>query len=76
MKLSIFKFAVLLLVAQISISQEADADKDIVLKENKTAQETAKNEANSATETEQPGQDFKPVEDISEDYPVPLPSDI
>ena len=76
MKLSLFKFAVLLMVAQISVSQEADAKKDIVLKKNENAQETAKNETNSAVETEQPDRDFKPAEDISEDYPVPLPSDI
>lgn len=76
MKLSLFKFAVLLMVAHISVSQETDAEKDIVLKKNENAQETAKIETNNAAETEQPDQDFKPAEDISEDYPVPLPSDI
>jgi hypothetical protein len=76
MKLNLFKFAVLLMVAHISVSQETDAEKDIVLKKNENAQETAKIETNNAAETEQPDQDFKPAEDISEDYPVPLPSDI
>ena len=78
MKLSLINFLVLVMVAQISASQETDTEKDIVLKGDESAQETtaATEKRPGTAETEQPDQDFKPAEDISEDYPVPLPSDI
>lgn len=55
------------------ISSEAAAPEAPVLADKQD--ESTKNKQ-PATVNEQPAGDFKPSEEISEDFPVPLPSDI
>jgi type II secretory pathway component HofQ len=49
---------------------------DIAETPKKSQQEPAENDSDQAAEEPQTPSDFKPNEEISEDFPVPLPSDI
>lgn len=69
--------AVFLLAVTPSLSaQEADPQNSAVKKSEQSLPENLK--ANNQPESEEQPQpeDFKPSEEISEDFPVPLPSDI
>lgn len=49
---------------------------DIVETPENSEQQPAENDSDPVAEEPQPPSDFKPSEEISEDFPVPLPSDI
>jgi hypothetical protein len=66
---------VLPLLAGIALSP-ALWSQEIAETAEKSAQQSSENDSDQALEEPQTPSDFKPSEEISEDFPVPLPSDI
>jgi len=53
-----------------------DGPKAVVDAEDYNPEDSEGSEDKQQSETLEPGADFKPDEEISEDFPIPLPSDI
>ncbi len=63
-------------IAKISTSQAEEAVEQDAAEQKAQPDESSTNKESATANEKKPPRDFKPSEEISEDFPVPLPSDI